>query len=58
MDANMACVKFGLITEETDVEELVTMVQNVGKEVQESSKVDNYFVKSNGNFTQCSLPSC
>ena len=35
----MVCLKFGLITEETDVEELVGMVQNIGKEVEQSSKV-------------------
>ena len=32
-------MKFGLITEETDVLELVGMVQTTGKEVEESSKV-------------------
>ena len=32
-------MKFGLITEETDVLELVGMVQITGKEVEESSKV-------------------
>ncbi|KAK7492827.1 hypothetical protein BaRGS_00015965 [Batillaria attramentaria] len=32
------CVKFGLITQETDVEELVQLVQTTGREVEESSK--------------------
>ena len=35
----MVCVKFGLITEETDVEDLINMVQTTGKQVEESSKV-------------------
>ena len=35
----MVCVKFGLITEETDVEDLIGMVQTIGKQVEESSKV-------------------
>ena len=38
-ESEMVCLKFGLITEETDVEELVDMVQNIGKEVEQSSKV-------------------
>ena len=38
-ESEMVCLKFGLITEETDVEELVGMVQNIGKEVEQSSKV-------------------
>ncbi|KAL3876662.1 hypothetical protein ACJMK2_034467 [Sinanodonta woodiana] len=32
------CVKFGLITEETDVDELIGLVYSTGKEVEESSK--------------------
>ncbi|XP_076459131.1 putative pyridoxal-dependent decarboxylase domain-containing protein 2 [Babylonia areolata] len=32
------CVKFGLITRDTDVEELVQLVQSTGREVEESSK--------------------
>lgn len=38
-DNEIACVKFGLITDETDVHELVSMVQETGKEVEEASKV-------------------
>ena len=38
-ESEMVCLKFGLITEETDVEELVGMVQTVGKEIEQSSKV-------------------
>ena len=38
-------MKFGLITEETDVEDLIGMVQTIGKQVEESSKVrHNYQV--------------
>ncbi|KAK3601847.1 hypothetical protein CHS0354_041770 [Potamilus streckersoni] len=32
------CVKFGLITEDTDVEKLIDLVYSTGKEVEESSK--------------------
>lgn len=35
----MVCVRFGLITSDTDVDELVTLVYNIGKDVEESSKV-------------------
>ena len=35
----LACVRFGLITEETDLEELIALVYTTGKEVEESSKV-------------------
>jgi hypothetical protein len=34
----LACVRFGLITEETDLEELIGLVYATGKEVEESSK--------------------
>ncbi|XP_005110945.1 putative pyridoxal-dependent decarboxylase domain-containing protein 2 [Aplysia californica] len=34
----MVCVRFGLITSDTDVEELVSLVYSVGREVEESSK--------------------
>ena len=35
----LACVRFGLITDETDLEELIALVYTIGKEVEESSKV-------------------
>nr|CAD7428283.1 unnamed protein product [Timema monikensis] len=35
---NLVCVRFGMVTAETDVEELLGLVVNVGKEVEESSK--------------------
>jgi hypothetical protein len=38
-DNEIACVKFGLITDETDVHELIGMVQETGKQVEEASKV-------------------
>ena len=41
-EGGCVCIKFGLITDETDVEELVELVQNTGKEVEESSKVKNF----------------
>ncbi|XP_060559812.1 putative pyridoxal-dependent decarboxylase domain-containing protein 2 isoform X2 [Ruditapes philippinarum] len=37
-DNEIACVKFGLITDETDVHELIGMVQETGKQVEEASK--------------------
>ena len=33
------CVRFGLVTADTDLEELIAMVYVNGKEVEESSKV-------------------
>lgn len=36
---SLACVRFGLITEETDLEELIGLVYTMGREVEESSKV-------------------
>jgi len=36
---SLACARFGLITEETDLEELIALVYTTGKEVEESSKV-------------------
>ena len=33
------CVRFGLVTEETDLEELIGMVYSTAKDVEESSKV-------------------
>lgn len=38
-DENIGCVKFGLITDDTDLEELIGLVYSVGKEIEESSKV-------------------
>lgn len=35
----LECVRFGMVTEDTDMEELVTMVDKTGKEIEESSKV-------------------
>lgn len=32
-------MKFGLITDDTDLEELIGLVYSVGKEIEESSKV-------------------
>ena len=36
---SLACVRFGLITEDTDLEELIALVYTTGREVEESSKV-------------------
>ena len=36
----VSCVRFGLITQHTDLEELIALVYTTGKEVEESSKVD------------------
>lgn len=35
----MYCVRFGLVTMETDLEELIAIVYTAGKDVEESSKV-------------------
>ena len=37
----LACVRFGLIMDETDLEELIALVFTTGKEVEESSKVSH-----------------
>ncbi|XP_052761323.1 pyridoxal-dependent decarboxylase domain-containing protein 1-like isoform X2 [Mya arenaria] len=37
-DQDVACVKFGLVTDDTDVSELITLVQDIGKQVEESAK--------------------
>ncbi|XP_048764504.2 putative pyridoxal-dependent decarboxylase domain-containing protein 2 isoform X2 [Ostrea edulis] len=37
-DENIGCVKFGLITDDTDLEELIGLVYSLGKEIEESSK--------------------
>lgn len=36
---SMACSRFGLITQDTDMEELIGLVYATGKEIEESSKV-------------------
>lgn len=40
-DTEVGCVKFGLITDETDIVELLSLVQTTGREVEESMKVDS-----------------
>lgn len=42
----MICVRFGLITEDTDVSELVSLVFSTGREVEESSKVRTIVLES------------
>ncbi|KAM3960587.1 LOW QUALITY PROTEIN: pyridoxal-dependent decarboxylase domain-containing protein 1-like [Aphomia sociella] len=37
-DDGLACVRFGMVTADTDVEELLELVENAGKEVEESSR--------------------
>uniref|UniRef100_A0A2H1VBZ8 Pyridoxal-dependent decarboxylase domain-containing protein 1 n=1 Tax=Spodoptera frugiperda TaxID=7108 RepID=A0A2H1VBZ8_SPOFR len=37
-DDGMACVRFGMVTEDTDVDELLDLVISAGKEVEESSR--------------------
>ena len=34
----MVCVRFGMVTADTDVEELLGLVVTVGREVEESSR--------------------
>lgn len=38
-EAGVYCVRFGLVTMETDLEELIAIVYTAGKDVEESSKV-------------------
>ncbi|XP_071128576.1 putative pyridoxal-dependent decarboxylase domain-containing protein 2 isoform X1 [Mytilus edulis] len=38
LENELACVKFGLITDDTDVEELIDHVMKCGKEIEESSR--------------------
>ena len=35
----LACTRFGLVTHDTDIEELLGLVYTMGKEIEESSKV-------------------
>jgi len=41
--SGLYCVRFGLVTADTDLEELIAMVYANGKEVEESSKVCGIF---------------
>lgn len=34
----LVCVRFGMVTADTDVEELLSLVTSIGKDVEESSK--------------------
>lgn len=43
----MYCVRFGLVTMETDLEELIAIVYTAGKDVEESSKVLVDFIFEN-----------
>ena len=42
-DEDVACVKFGLVTEDTDVTELIELVQTLGQEVEDSARVRQPF---------------
>ena len=44
-DDGLNCVRFGLITEDTDLEELIALVYTTGKEVEESSKVGTKLIQ-------------
>ena len=50
MDGEKVCIKFGLITEDTDVGELVGMVMASGRSVEESAKVV-FFVFNCGSLS-------
>jgi hypothetical protein len=39
LENELTCVKFGLITDDTDIEELLEHVIKCGKEIEESSRV-------------------
>ena len=47
LENELACVKFGLITDDTDIEELLEHVIKCGKEIEESSRVRFWGVKEN-----------
>jgi len=36
---SLSCVRFGLITDDTDLEELIGLVYSTGREIEDSSKV-------------------
>lgn len=38
-ESGLYCVRFGLVTMDTDLEELIAIVYTTGKDVEESSKV-------------------
>lgn len=38
-ESGLYCVRFGLVTEDTDLEELIATVYTTGKDVEDSSKV-------------------
>ena len=44
-------MRFGLVTADTDLEELIAMVFANGKEVEESSKVHCFLIYHDGHFT-------
>lgn len=57
------CVRFGMVTADTDVEELLSLVTSIGKNVEESSKdLENMveIVKKGQvislNFSLCIIP--
>ena len=47
-DDGDVCIRFGLITDSTDIEELVILVTSTGREVEESSKVGQF-----ESFSEC-----
>ena len=49
--SGLYCVRFGLVTADTDLEELIAMVYASGKEVEESSKVCWLLTYHGGHFT-------
>ena len=40
-ESGVNCIRFGLVTHDTDLEELIAVVLKTGREVEESSKVGN-----------------
>ena len=47
LENELTCVKFGLITDDTDIEELLEYVIKCGKEIEESSRVRFWGLKEN-----------
>lgn len=38
-DDNLYCVRFGMVTEDTDMEELIDLIVSTGQEIEEATKV-------------------
>lgn len=50
LENELACVKFGLITDDTDIEGLLEHVIKCGKEIEESSRVRFWGLRKKNYF--------